>query len=565
MYNAKFREIRNFLLYLKIILILGFLYFTSSNVLTRVQEIGMNTGLLVFAGLWLITAVSIVLLSFSQNNMFKITFSLIIIILGVAGKSYFLVTSVHLTFGDFETLIKLGGFVDDVLQQYNEQIFTSLSIGLLGLLALLLPPGFTNRFINTKSVSIALFIPVFLISSIIYERGGEGTNALPDYNNILSFGSVYLIASAIADSHPARNKVQISAKKNNDIQNIIFIMDESVRGDYLDLNSAKGIKTNLPVQKLVNFGIATSATNCSASTNVSVRFGVNRDNYLQDVHKNPSFWAYANKAGYTTFYIDGQRNNGYLMNDMNKEEKAEINNFIQLDSAIKPQQRDMVIARKISALIKQPGKKFIFTNKMGVHFPYESKYPVSLRQYKPTMELTYSGNKIDPSSSEAEKPRLSISDVRNRVINSYKNALNWNVSHFFKTLLDNTNLNKTLIIYTSDHGQDFHEDGRHGWRTHCRINKASLNEGIVPLFFLTDNKQLLDKLGKAAKENYNNVNHFNIFPTILRVLGYPKDKIIANGHTEKSIFEALPENNRKFISYFYTRFGNKTIWNDIDK
>jgi len=545
---------------LKLLFICSYLFLSSNNIFSRIQAIDSVVGILVFILLWIIIAGSLILFSLTKNNIIKVLISACIVLIGIIGKSYFMITSQYLTYSDFEGLIKVIGFVGEVIEQYPDEVLTSSLIGLTGLTGLLLPPSVSRKYITTQYAIASMVCAIMMVSGVLYKRGGEGSNGLLDYNNLLSFSAIFLISSAFAEPAPDRKKVTISVKESTGLQNIIFIMDESIRGDYLDINNPQGIQTRFPENKHINFGIASSAANCSASTNVTIRYGARRSSYLKDIKVNPSFWAYARKAGYSTYYIDAQRTGGYLMNLMGKRERSEIDNFVQIDSDVIPYDRDILVAAKLKKLIQKEGKKFIFINKMGVHFPYEGKYPVNNKLYVPTMKHTYFGNKIDPDANEAKKPDLKISDVRNRAINSYKNALSWNVTQFFNVLLDKTDLGKTVIIYTSDHGQDFHEDGRPGWITHCRVVNASREEGMVPMVFISENKKLLAKLRKAASYNFNKVSHFNIFSTLLQFLGYHTDR----KKDEYSVFDKLPDMNRQFISYFYTRFGKKTVWVSLD-
>jgi len=471
-----------------------------------------------------------------------------------------MVAAVNMGFSDFETLIRLLHFTSSALIEYKQEILHASLLAFIGLVGMLIPPYSKVNF-HVKTIASLHLLPIILTSTILYQRGGLGTNALPDYNNIISFVIIWGIKNNVNNNYIARKPVTIMPSENSIIDNIVVIVDESIRGDYLDLNSSTGVKTNFPPDKYINFGIASSTANCSDSSNVSLRYGATRSNHLNDINTNPSIWSYAKKAGFSTIYIDGQEADGKLVNMMSEVELADINHFIQLNENIVPAKRDVLLANKLKNKLLSPGKKFIYINKMGAHFPYEGKYPPDQVIYKPTMTQSYFGNKIDAGADLAKKPKLENMNERILSINSYRNAIHWNVTHFFDILLTNLNLDKTLIIYTSDHGQDFHEDGRLGWRTHCRTHNASWNEGIVPFVTLTSNNELKNKLKRASKINYNNVSLFNLFPSLLELLGYSIPDIKKSGHVENSIFTKLPSGNQQFISYFFTRFGKEAIHN----
>ena len=149
---------------------------------------------------------------------------------------------------------------------------------------------------------------------------------------------------------------------------------------------------------------------------------------------------------------------------------------------------------------------FIYINKLGAHFPYEGKYPEDATKYSPHMAL------FEPLSD----------DSREKLINSYKNVIRWNVGGFFKQLVRTGQLENTVVIYTSDHGQNLFDQGV---STHCNRISDSPYQALVPLFIMTRNKSLLDIFEKNSSINKNMTSHFNIFPTILTLMGYPRDAV----------------------------------------
>ena len=395
-------------------------------------------------------------------------------------------------------------------------------------------------------------------------RGGEGTDGFPIQYSGVAFLSVLGIETALSDRPKVRRDVTLDPNRTQGVRHVVLVIDESVRGDLLDINSEHGVETGLLSADLpvVNFGIASSTANCSEASNVSVRMGLTRRNYLKELHSNPPIWAYAKRAGYRTAYFDGQRNGGNLQNHMNQQELQLIDEFVQLEANTPPHLRDILLARKLRTLLETSSSpQFILVNKMGAHFPYEGKYPSSDAIYKPTMAANYFGTEADPRGLGTDLDK-SV-DSRRRYKNSYLNAIRWNMSQFFGALLPGLNLADTVIIYTADHGQDLHEDGRPGYATHCTGGPAPAAEGSVPLAILTNHARLLPRLRKAAFENAGNASQFNVFPTLLRFMGFePGDLKVTSGF-EPSLFEALPKSNQEFLSTFYVRFGRAPVWNAI--
>ncbi len=554
-------KIQNMLFYLKVLLLASFFVLSYHGITARISNIGLSPGLLVFIFVWILSILTILILAYNRNNVIKLAWILVITILTILGRTYYDITATYLGFFDFERILDAYAYTDQAISFYTNNLVNVIAITLLLAVGMLIPPYYKNINIKSKTVFLLPFLPILITSGIVYSKSGEGSNGLPDYNNILAYSFIYTIENITRPDNVLRAPVNISVKQNK-IENVILVMDESIHGAFLDLNNKKnGARTGLPKEHLVNFGLATSASNCSTASNLSVRFGASKNNHLHDILTHPSLWSYAKNAHYTTTYIDGQRTNGNLMNQMTTEELADVDNFLQLDEQMKPYNKDIKIAHLVRKLLKENKSNFIYINKMGAHFPYEGKYPKSGALYKPTMIQTYFGNESDP---KVNKARTNTREKKLRVINSYKNAVSWNTRQFFKVLLEKLDLKNTAIIYTSDHGQDFNEEDKSGNRTHCSTYNAPADEGIVPFVFITDNDVLLPELKAARKINFNNVSHFNLYPTILELFGYSAADITRSGHMEPSIFMKLPDGNREFMSLFFTRFGRKPLWVQID-
>lgn len=287
---------------------------------------------------------------------------------------------------------------------------------------------------------------------------------------------------------------------------------------------------------------------------------------MADLKTNPSIWQYAKKAGYRTIYIDGQRHDGRLHNLMTVEERAEFDEHIQLPSATRPMDRDVEIARRLRRIIednRQP--TFVYVNKMGTHFPYEGKYPPERAVFQPVLNekqnlflmQNYVGGNFGMPQSEDQATRTSFR-------NSYLNAIAWNTGNFFDTLLADLDLSNTAMLYMADHGQNLHEDGSPGYRTHCSTAKTSPMEGIVPLVVLTHVPDLLAKMREAAKKNRDRVSQFNVFPSVLALLGYQREDIARSASSELPLDADLPPGQQQFASIFFVRLGTQPVWNSIN-
>jgi glucan phosphoethanolaminetransferase (alkaline phosphatase superfamily) len=110
---------------------------------------------------------------------------------------------------------------------------------------------------------------------------------------------------------------------------------------------------------------------------------------------------------------------------------------------------------------------FIYVDKFGVHFPYSDKYPPDFHALPTPLEpdTLWSGGAIGE-----------------RALAHYPNVIAWSVDEFFRRLLPAVDLSKTLIVYTSDHGQNMLP----GHSTHCSTTPmVPPGEEAVPLFAIT--------------------------------------------------------------------------------
>lgn len=464
-------------------------------------------------------------------------------------------------FYEFESMLHAANNATDALLAFDGLWFGFL-VGGLGILALLLPTAKQLNVNRRALIFSTSLICVFLIS-ILYIRNGDGTKAMPAQYTSMAYAGLMLkdnLLNPVPDVIPKVSIPHALPAFNGDL---IVVMDESIRGDFLDINNKNGVKTSLDTThpNLINFGIASSATNCSDTSNLSLRRGVSRAEYLHEKDHNPGLWRYAKKAGYRTVYLDAQLTDGRLGNHMTKNEKSHIDWFYQIsDGPHSVMHKDNILAEQLNKLLNNGTRDFIYINKMGAHFPYEGKYPIEASIYKPVMEGNQF-NKSYPEEGELPHPNDHSKLMRLRFINSYKNALSWNITHFFKTFSPGNESQPYTLIYTSDHGQSFHDDGREGYGTHCSVSKTDPEEGIVPFLMMSNDESVLNKLARAQHINKNKVSHFNIAPTVYELMGYDVSQL---AHNERTIFQPLDSADQQFLSKYFVRFGSQPIWNSIE-
>ena len=509
-----------------------------------------------FIAVWLSTVVSAVAFAFVQRRGWRVLAATVLAYSAINATSYYLITGTPLNTIEVERLWQDAAFIVETFEFYGGFILKAMLIGSLLIAAYLLPVG---RFAIRSTWALAIVVmltllPIFLVARTVYHDGGGDSDSFPVTTAPLGFVAVLLYDNATRADPGPRQTVQWTAQDSG-IENIVVIMDESVRADYLDLIDPQGITTHLVDHPAtVNFGIAASHANCSAASNLSFRYAARRQSFLKDEAIRPSLWAFAKRAGYRAIYVDGQRTDEELQNFMNAAERAELDAFVQHDDKTVAKDKDILLVDKLATVLSQTGKKYVFVNKNGVHFPYENKYPDAQTIYTPKMQST----QVRRNESDNYGGEFGSVEFRN----SYRNAVAWNTGEFFKRLLPKIDFSKTLLIFTSDHGQNFTKVWEQGFLTHCTWGPAPAPEGTVPLAVLTQIESWRTRLQAAQQQHRNQASQWNVPSSLLLMMGYDAADVAQN--YEPTLFDA-ELGQQAFVSTYFVRFGLQPVWNEVVK
>lgn len=225
----------------------------------------------------------------------------------------------------------------------------------------------------------------------------------------------------------------------------MLLVDESVRADYIDWRPGNPFTPNMAANadRFIDFGPAASGGNCSHYSNAIIRLGAARDNVIESIRKNPTIWKYAKAAGYRTVYIDAQaavnKNASKLQNFMTVSETEDIDRVVFLGEADMTQ-LDFELLKVVEEELAGDVPVFVYANKNGAHFPYDHGYPKKEAVFTP----------VDADMAASTTATL---------VNSYRNNLRWTVDLFFARLIEGTDFDDTMVLYTSDHGQNFQTGG----------------------------------------------------------------------------------------------------------
>jgi lipid A ethanolaminephosphotransferase len=337
--------------------------------------------------------------------------------------------------------------------------------------------------------------------------------------------------------HGPRDDLPPFSVSQRPLDNIIYVIDESVRGSNLSLNGYPRATTPFLLSLenrdlLKNLGICVAAASFSHVSNAYLITGHNEfpdDAFRTD--KNPTIFDYAKKMGYETIYID--INQIYLHSLIKAAGKGPVRSldwwmndksFKELHIDLETT-KDVGVASFLSNLLNEKSGCFVLVNKKGLHFHYRDRYPddPTFTIWKPVMAASQS---IDPSEAGREK-----------LVNTYDNGIRFQVDEFFKVLVSESTNQNYLILYTSDHGQTLGEHGQ--VYTHMKPDQEIVD---VPNFFVSgenySNKEMLDGIATGIR-----VSHLNNFATLLDLMGVPISLRVRP--YDKSIFDLTDEDNRE--------------------
>jgi hypothetical protein len=433
--------------------------------------------------------------------------------------AYYLAAREPLEALGFERMLDARNYAGDAAEQYRPQLLSAILLN-LPLAAVLLfsvlrkdPATHATPAARTAGV-LSLCLATAVIAMVCWVRGGRGTAGLPPPLRIIAYSEALFTDQYFGRSaYPHR---PVADTPHPGVRHVVYVVDESVVDDVLRKDSDVRIDTpSLPSGIEYDFGPAVSGGDCSSDSNLILRLGPRPLHLSEDLQRDASIWEYAKRAGYETVYIDGQDRSDVLHNWMSVRERGFIDHvyvFPNVPVAL----RDGAAGKLVAQLTAKDTPQFIYVNKVGPHFPYDSKYPAAAARYLPT-----AGFAGDASVAFANQQHMlgTMAALSGTVPfrNSYRNAVEWNLNAFFRAWPGLAADTGTVVVYTSDHGQNLWRE--HGITiTHCTSVPRSTTR--VPLIVFTANPKWSAILRKASRENFGMTTHFNIFASLLGFMGF---------------------------------------------
>ncbi|QIG50292.1 sulfatase-like hydrolase/transferase [Nordella sp. HKS 07] len=539
----------NYRNWLKIVLVSAFVLFTNYGFIDRIALLVAQGRLGTIAGfllVWVLALAAILVAAFQPRWFWRMGWALILAATTAGGVGYFAISGSDFTVFDFVSLWNARHEAGRAADFYGHQLF--LSAGLVfvaGLLAIGFPAPLRSagarRWLNR--LALLPVLPFLAIAVIVAMKAGGGQQALPKQFTPLSVAAVAASRIATQENY-VRNQVAWTPDPQKRVKNILFLVDESIRADYLDFTAGNPFTPNLAKLKtnFVDFGPAASGGNCSHYSNVILRSGARRDDLTVSVNESPYIWTYAKKAGYRTIFVDAQgaivKNPGRLTNFMTVAETRDIDRYVSLNYG-DPEQADFELLKLIAEETKGDQPVFIYANKNGAHFPYDASYPKDQAKFGPTM--TESGSE----------------DTIHRMA-SYRNSIAWSVDQFFVSFFKDLDLSNLALVYTADHGQALEK----GALTHCAIENPDPRQGLVPLLAFASDPDLRERLEVGARAGYQRASHFTIVPAVLEMMGY-RGSDVAQYYSESML--TAPKGDPAFTSGdIFGMFSKQVLWHPID-
>ena len=458
--------------------------------------------------IWVFALACMALVLLERRNSVRVLWALVLAVSGTIAWGFQRAAHLELSVFDILGFWEARHEAGNASAIYGEAIKLALVLSVLSFLAYALP--FISRQWGMRRFALlraaAPMLPIAIIASIVFLKGGNGHFAMPKQFSQISLAA---LAGGKLAVNPivTRNEVALKAGSAKAASHILYLVDESLRPDYLALAPGNSTTPHFAAfaQQMVNYGPAASGAICSNYSNAILRFMPSRSDMGGAISSIPTIWQYAKAAGFRTVYIDGQghaiENETRLQNFMTLAERKNIDAFYPLPD-VSSKDADLAVLDIIAKEFAKPGPVFIYANKQGMHFPYDQNYDVADARYHPT---------------QAEAGTRDVASM----INSYRNAVSWNVDAFFAEFSRRIAMKDLAMVYTSDHGQYF----RPGEATHCKSSDSHPEMALVPLFAYIDNSAGMTALAVGAERSKGLASQFQIAPTLLSWMGYAEQDI----------------------------------------
>jgi glucan phosphoethanolaminetransferase (alkaline phosphatase superfamily) len=310
---------------------------------------------------------------------------------------------------------------------------------------------------------------------------------------------------------------------------IVLVIDESISAGHMSLNgyfrpTTPWIDALVRTGRASSWGVAAAAANYSDASVYCLLTGIttlpdrDRRGFIQ-----PTLFQFAHAMRFRTHLFEGQRTGRRF--GMSAADMAFVDDSRTATDFGSNFDTDNRMARAVSALLQEPAGQFVVVLKRGNHVPQEDNYPSGRGNWRP-----------DNGGSVPEQARDKA------LTNTYDNGVAYNVDGFFRALLrGDGSLPRTVVIYTSDHGEVLSGEGAAPF-----TRALDWSVLAVPLLLLGDNRPPVDTTYRAS--------HHNLFATVLDLLKFPTTERPAP--YRRSLLTATGEDRDRRVVFTGALFGD---------
>lgn len=395
--------------------------------------------------------------------------------------SYFYIRGVFPNLNDLVTIYEGIGEAVGVTQEYwpffAKGIGTALAITLPGFLFLLSKRRKPLRYAGRLALGLLVVLASFYVV-VAKEKGEAGLVGFPRGFSALIGGALLSVAVERPTDTGLNRLTAIT--RNESIRNIVVVMDESVTTSVFREVAGPLLKTP---DVYVFPGAVFSGANISAASNYFFRKTIVDSDGR---HQIASFFELAKTNGFSTLYIDNQGviHDPGAKNYFDRRELQFVDKLVD-NSGLITHERDRAAVDQIEQWLKSTRNGFVLINKQGSHIPYETS--------------------IAPESRRPDR------------WDNYRESIRINSVELLLALRRTIDEN-TLVIYTSDHGQNVGSHASHG----NPGSTANPKEWEVPFVVLSKNRETLDEFLRsrflAAPQSV--LTHDDISEIVRNTLGF---------------------------------------------
>lgn len=225
---------------------------------------------------------------------------------------------------------------------------------------------------------------------------------------------------------------------------VIFVIGETARASHFSIN---GYPRNTnpclgSLTGLVSFGNAMSESNTTHKSVPMLLSSVDATMF-DDVYMQKSIITAFKEAGFKTAFFSNQAPNHSLIEFFGNE--ADTCYYVQSLAKGRKKPYDMTLVNCLQHFLSHnDGDRFVILHTYGSHFNYSDRYPSEFRYFVP--------DNIPSATPENRK----------FLVNAYDNSIRYTDYILGKIIgMVNHAGSRAVVLYTSDHGEELFDDGKH--------------------------------------------------------------------------------------------------------